>query len=347
MLPRLRGDFALLIWDGERGHGLLARDQLGVRGRCSSTGPVGGLRSPVTCASCSPCCRGVRPRTRSASPTGSPSAAAPTTARCTRGCGGSGPAKPCRSRTAPLVGGATGDRATGSRSPRRPRSWRSWCAPSWGRRTSAGSTPRRGPACSSAAASTRPRSRRSAANGSGLLGGLPRASAGRRVGPAGDASRGLGLAAWLPRSARRAPGDGGRARRHLADAPPRPARHAGGRPLRQPRRAAGVQLPNPDPRPHAARRWPVGAGHRRRRPPGADVAGRGRPDHRRLRRRAIPAASATRACSPTCGPRPRTSTRAGTRPRHRRAPPITPPSRPGAGCPAAGRFAGTTTGRTG
>jgi asparagine synthase (glutamine-hydrolysing) len=28
---RLRGDFALLIWDGERGEGLLARDQLGVR----------------------------------------------------------------------------------------------------------------------------------------------------------------------------------------------------------------------------------------------------------------------------------------------------------------------------
>jgi asparagine synthase (glutamine-hydrolysing) len=28
---RMRGDFALLIWDGERGEGLLARDQLGVR----------------------------------------------------------------------------------------------------------------------------------------------------------------------------------------------------------------------------------------------------------------------------------------------------------------------------
>ena len=28
---RLRGDFALLIWDGERGEGLIARDQLGVR----------------------------------------------------------------------------------------------------------------------------------------------------------------------------------------------------------------------------------------------------------------------------------------------------------------------------
>jgi asparagine synthase (glutamine-hydrolysing) len=31
LLPRLRGDFALAIWDGERGEGLLARDQLGVR----------------------------------------------------------------------------------------------------------------------------------------------------------------------------------------------------------------------------------------------------------------------------------------------------------------------------
>lgn len=31
LLPRLRGDFALLIWDSERGEGLLARDQLGVR----------------------------------------------------------------------------------------------------------------------------------------------------------------------------------------------------------------------------------------------------------------------------------------------------------------------------
>jgi asparagine synthase (glutamine-hydrolysing) len=30
LLPRLRGDFALLIWDRERGEGLLARDQLGV-----------------------------------------------------------------------------------------------------------------------------------------------------------------------------------------------------------------------------------------------------------------------------------------------------------------------------
>jgi asparagine synthase (glutamine-hydrolysing) len=30
-LPRLRGDFALLIWDGEQGEGLIARDQLGVR----------------------------------------------------------------------------------------------------------------------------------------------------------------------------------------------------------------------------------------------------------------------------------------------------------------------------
>src|ERR1700733_8813640 len=28
---RLRGDFVLLVWDGERGEGLLARDQLGVR----------------------------------------------------------------------------------------------------------------------------------------------------------------------------------------------------------------------------------------------------------------------------------------------------------------------------
>ncbi|MGA8746091.1 MAG: asparagine synthase-related protein [Solirubrobacterales bacterium] len=31
LLERLRGDFALLLWDGERGEGLLARDQLGVR----------------------------------------------------------------------------------------------------------------------------------------------------------------------------------------------------------------------------------------------------------------------------------------------------------------------------
>jgi asparagine synthase (glutamine-hydrolysing) len=31
LLPRMRGDFALLIWDQERGEGLLARDQLGVR----------------------------------------------------------------------------------------------------------------------------------------------------------------------------------------------------------------------------------------------------------------------------------------------------------------------------
>ncbi|MGH2852758.1 MAG: asparagine synthetase B family protein [Solirubrobacteraceae bacterium] len=31
LLPRLRGDFVLLIWDRERGEGLLARDQLGVR----------------------------------------------------------------------------------------------------------------------------------------------------------------------------------------------------------------------------------------------------------------------------------------------------------------------------
>jgi asparagine synthase (glutamine-hydrolysing) len=31
LLPRLRGDFALLLWDTERGRGLLARDQLGVR----------------------------------------------------------------------------------------------------------------------------------------------------------------------------------------------------------------------------------------------------------------------------------------------------------------------------
>jgi asparagine synthase (glutamine-hydrolysing) len=31
LLPRLRGDFALAIWDGERGEGVLARDQLGVR----------------------------------------------------------------------------------------------------------------------------------------------------------------------------------------------------------------------------------------------------------------------------------------------------------------------------
>jgi len=31
LLPRLRGDFALLVWDSERCEGLLARDQLGVR----------------------------------------------------------------------------------------------------------------------------------------------------------------------------------------------------------------------------------------------------------------------------------------------------------------------------
>lgn len=31
LLPRLRGDFALLIWDHERGEGALARDQLGLR----------------------------------------------------------------------------------------------------------------------------------------------------------------------------------------------------------------------------------------------------------------------------------------------------------------------------
>lgn len=31
LLPRLRGDFVLLIWDPERGEGLIARDQLGVR----------------------------------------------------------------------------------------------------------------------------------------------------------------------------------------------------------------------------------------------------------------------------------------------------------------------------
>jgi asparagine synthase (glutamine-hydrolysing) len=31
LLPRLRGDFALLVWDRERSEGLLARDQLGVR----------------------------------------------------------------------------------------------------------------------------------------------------------------------------------------------------------------------------------------------------------------------------------------------------------------------------
>ncbi len=31
LLPRLRGDFALLIWDGDRQEGLLARDQIGVR----------------------------------------------------------------------------------------------------------------------------------------------------------------------------------------------------------------------------------------------------------------------------------------------------------------------------
>ncbi len=31
LLPRLRGDFALLLWDHEQGEGLIARDQLGVR----------------------------------------------------------------------------------------------------------------------------------------------------------------------------------------------------------------------------------------------------------------------------------------------------------------------------
>jgi asparagine synthase (glutamine-hydrolysing) len=31
LAPRMRGDFALLIWDQERGEGMLARDQLGVR----------------------------------------------------------------------------------------------------------------------------------------------------------------------------------------------------------------------------------------------------------------------------------------------------------------------------
>ncbi|MBA3806815.1 MAG: hypothetical protein H0X28_00255 [Solirubrobacterales bacterium] len=31
LLPRIRGDFAVLIWDQDRGEGLLARDQLGVR----------------------------------------------------------------------------------------------------------------------------------------------------------------------------------------------------------------------------------------------------------------------------------------------------------------------------
>jgi asparagine synthase (glutamine-hydrolysing) len=31
LLPRMRGDFVLLIWDSERGEGLLARDQMGVR----------------------------------------------------------------------------------------------------------------------------------------------------------------------------------------------------------------------------------------------------------------------------------------------------------------------------
>ncbi len=31
LLPRMRGDFALLVWDRNRGEGLLARDQLGVR----------------------------------------------------------------------------------------------------------------------------------------------------------------------------------------------------------------------------------------------------------------------------------------------------------------------------
>jgi asparagine synthase (glutamine-hydrolysing) len=42
LLPRLRGDFALVLWDEQRGQGLLARDQLGVRSVFLSDGP-GGL----------------------------------------------------------------------------------------------------------------------------------------------------------------------------------------------------------------------------------------------------------------------------------------------------------------
>ena len=41
LLPRLRGDFALLLWDEQRGEGLLARDQLGVRSVFLSDGPGG------------------------------------------------------------------------------------------------------------------------------------------------------------------------------------------------------------------------------------------------------------------------------------------------------------------
>jgi asparagine synthase (glutamine-hydrolysing) len=41
LLPKLRGDFALLLWDEERGEGLIARDQLGVRSVFLSDGPGG------------------------------------------------------------------------------------------------------------------------------------------------------------------------------------------------------------------------------------------------------------------------------------------------------------------
>ncbi len=41
LLPKLRGDFALLLWDEEQGEGLIARDQLGVRSVFLSDGPGG------------------------------------------------------------------------------------------------------------------------------------------------------------------------------------------------------------------------------------------------------------------------------------------------------------------
>jgi asparagine synthase (glutamine-hydrolysing) len=41
LLPRLRGDFALLLWDPEREEGLLARDQLGVRSMFLHDAPEG------------------------------------------------------------------------------------------------------------------------------------------------------------------------------------------------------------------------------------------------------------------------------------------------------------------
>jgi asparagine synthase (glutamine-hydrolysing) len=41
LLARLRGDFVLLVWDGEREEGLIARDQMGVRSLYLSDGPSG------------------------------------------------------------------------------------------------------------------------------------------------------------------------------------------------------------------------------------------------------------------------------------------------------------------